>query len=149
MTNPLEHCPVIIEIPVAWGEMDAYGHVNNIVYLRYFESARIAYFMKLGLTEYREQTGIGPILATIQCRFRIPLTFPDTVRAGARISKIERDRFAIEHYVFSQNHQKIAAEGAGIVVSYDYRANTKAPLPMEIVERIKNLEIVAPEIVIP
>ena len=42
MNSPVADYPVVIEIPVAWGEMDAYGHVNNIVYFRYFESARIA-----------------------------------------------------------------------------------------------------------
>ena len=44
MNSPVADYPVVIETPVAWGEMDAYGHVNNIVYFRYFESARIAYF---------------------------------------------------------------------------------------------------------
>jgi len=39
--------PVVVDIPVAWGEMDAYGHLNNIVYFRYFETARMAYFERL------------------------------------------------------------------------------------------------------
>lgn len=54
---------VEIEIPVAWGEMDAYGHVNNIVYLRWFESCRMAYFRRSGVIDRVEGEGIGPILA--------------------------------------------------------------------------------------
>ena len=60
MHDPLAGYPVIIEIPVAWGEMDAFQHVNNIVYFRYFESARITYFERTGLIAYMEQTGSGP-----------------------------------------------------------------------------------------
>ena len=74
--------PVTIEVPVAWGEMDAFQHVNNIVYFRYFESARIAYFDKIGIWEFMEADGVGPILASTRCSFKIPLAFPDTVTVG-------------------------------------------------------------------
>jgi acyl-CoA thioester hydrolase len=59
MNESLASCPVIIEIPVAWGEMDALRHVNNIAYFRYFESARIAYFERLGLWEFMDHTFKG------------------------------------------------------------------------------------------
>jgi len=140
MNELLTHCPVVIEIPVAWGEMDSFQHVNNIVYLRYFESARIAYFERLKLMEFVNQTGIGPILASVQCKFKIPLTYPDTVSVGTHISKVEHDRFVMEYYVVSQKHQKIAAEGEGIIVSFNYRENKKAPLPEEVKQRIGALE---------
>jgi acyl-CoA thioester hydrolase len=140
MNDLLAHCPVVIEIPVAWGEMDSFQHVNNIVYLRYFESARIAYFERLKLIEFLNETGIGPILAAVQCRFKIPLTYPDTVSVGTRISKIEHDRFVMEYFVVSHKHQKIAAEGEGVVVSFNYRENKKAALPEEVKQRIAALE---------
>src|SRR5262245_20383692 len=76
--------PVVIEIPIAWGEMDAMQHVNNIVYFRYVESARMAYFERIGFLEHQRVTGVGPILAWTNCRFRRPLTYPDTVRVGTR-----------------------------------------------------------------
>src|ERR1700723_3482018 len=61
--------PVVVELPVAWGEMDFYRHVNNTVYFRYFESARLEYFRRLGWFEYEEQTGVGPILQAASARF--------------------------------------------------------------------------------
>jgi acyl-CoA thioester hydrolase len=140
MNELLAHCPVVIEIPVAWGEMDSFQHVNNIVYLRYFESARIAYFERLKLMEFMNQTGIGPILGSVQCKFKIPLTYPDTVSIGTRISKVEHDRFVMEYWILSHKHQKIAAEGEGVVVSFNYRESKKAPLPEEIKRRIAELE---------
>lgn len=86
----LEAYPAVVDIPVAWGEMDAYGHVNNAVYFRWFESARMAYFDPLGVHEIKQLSGIGPILASTSCRFRIPLTYPDQVSIGATVAGVER-----------------------------------------------------------
>ena len=62
--------PVELDLPLAWGEMDAFGHVNNAVYFRWFESARMSYFERLGWPELQRETGIGPILHSTQARFR-------------------------------------------------------------------------------
>jgi acyl-CoA thioester hydrolase len=132
--------PVVIEVPVAWGEMDALRHVNNIVYFRYFESARMAYFTRLDIWDYMNETGVGPILASTACKFKFPLVYPDTVSVGTRITDIEADRFVMKYVVVSHAHAKVAAEGEGLVVSYDYRALRKAPLPGEIKKRIEALE---------
>ena len=140
MKEPLASCPVVIQIPVAWGEMDSLRHVNNVMYFRYFESARIAYLEKLGIWEYMNQTGIGPILASIQCKFKIPLTYPDTLSVGTRIPRIEEDRFVMEHYAVSHKAQATAAEGEGVIVSYNYHENKKTPLPEELKQRILALE---------
>ncbi|MFO7632899.1 MAG: acyl-CoA thioesterase [Caldilinea sp.] len=59
MSDLLAGFPVIVEISVAWGEMDAFQHVNNIVYFRYFESGRIAYFERTGAMEEMAKSGIG------------------------------------------------------------------------------------------
>ncbi|HZH29610.1 MAG TPA: thioesterase family protein [Pyrinomonadaceae bacterium] len=136
----LKTYPVVIELPVAWGEMDALRHVNNIVYFRYFESARMAYFTRLRIWDYMNETGIGPILASTECKFRLPLVYPDTVSVGTRISGVEADRFVMKYIVVSHAHAKVAAEGAGLIVSYDYRALRKTTLPDEIKRRIEALE---------
>lgn len=140
MEQLLEGYPVIIEIPVAWGEMDSLQHVNNIVYFRYFESARMAYFQEIDIWSYMDETGVGPILASTECKFRIPLSYPDTVSVGTRIIDVAEDRFVMKYVVISHQHQRLAAEGEGLIVSYDYRAKKKAPLPLEIKARIKALE---------
>ena len=140
MDELVEGYAVVIETPVAWGEMDSLGHVNNIVYFRYFESARMAYFAEVDFWGHMEETGVGPILASTQCRFRLPLEYPDTVSIGARIKDIGEDRFMMEYVVVSHRHRKVAAEGGGLIVVYDYRAKRKAPLPDEIRKRIEQLE---------
>jgi acyl-CoA thioester hydrolase len=140
MRELLEGYPVIITIPVAWGEMDSLQHVNNIVYFRYFESARMAYFERLGAWDYMGETGVGPILASTSCKFRVPLTYPDTVSVGARVTEIGEDRYVMKYVVASQRHARVAAEGEGLIVSYDYRALRKTALPEEMRRRIRDLE---------
>jgi acyl-CoA thioester hydrolase len=120
--------------------MDAFQHVNNVVYFRYFENARIAYSEKVGLHRYREETGIGPILGSVACKFKIPLTFPDVVSIGARVIDIEADRFTMKHIVVSARHNKIAAEGEGVIVIYNYREGKKTALPEGLRKRILELE---------
>jgi acyl-CoA thioester hydrolase len=136
----LEGYPVVIEIPVAWGEMDSFQHVNNVVYFRYFESARIAYSDRIGLQDYKEKTGIGPILRSTSCKYNLPLTYPDTVSVGAKVTGVEDDRFTMSYIVVSQRHQKIAAEGDGVIVMYDYREGKKTAIPDEIRQRMRDIE---------
>ena len=127
-------------MPVAWGEMDALQHVNNMVYFRYFESVRMAYFAAIEFMQYLEETGIGPILASTQAQFRLPLTWPDTVTVAAREPEMETDRFKMEYRIVSHKQDAITTFGEGTIVSYDYRNLTKSPLPAEIRRRISDLE---------
>ena len=131
---------VVVELPVAWGEMDSYQHVNNVVYFRYFENARLEYFRRLDWFEYERQTGIGPILAATQARFRKPLTYPDTIWVTARVVTIESDRFHLEHIVVSKRLGAVAAEGKGTVVTYHHGEGHKIAMPEELRRRIEALE---------
>lgn len=140
MNEHLKDFPVVIELPVAWGEMDAFGHVNNIIYFRYFESARIAYFEKVGYLEAMEKTGVGPILASTRCDFKRALSFPDRIAVGAKVREMGEDRFWMEYRIISQKISKIAAEGEGLIVSFDYRRGQRAPIPTEVRRRIEELE---------
>lgn len=140
MEDLLADFPVVIEIPVAWGEMDAFQHVNNIVYFRYFETARIAYFEQLGFMELMNETSVGPILAEIRCRYRKPLTYPDTVSVGTRVSEMSEDRFVMHQCIVSHKLKAIAAEGDSELVAYDYRHGRKAAIPAEVRRQIEKAE---------
>lgn len=137
----LKGYPVIVDVVVRWGDMDSLGHVNNIVYLQYFETARIEYLMRLGMDSpgptWRE---FGLIIAANSCRFMAPVTFPDTLSVGARISAIGKDRLIMEHIAYSQGMDKVAAEGDAVVVSYDYSMGRRTPFPEDIREAVTALE---------
>ncbi len=136
----LSRYPVRLELPVVWGEMDAYGHVNNVVYFRWFESARMAYFERLGCPEFIGRNPVGPILAEASCRFRAALAYPDRVTVGAAVEEIAADRFRMRYAVWSSTRGRIAAEGEGTVVCFDYRENRKAAVPEAVRRAIARLE---------
>jgi acyl-CoA thioester hydrolase len=132
--------PVVVEQAVVWGEMDAYRHVNNVVYFRYFENARLEYFRRLGWPELEEATGVGPILAATQARFRRPLTYPDSIAVAARVREVGADRLTLEHRIVSRRLQAVATEGEGVIVTYHYGRGEKVPVPDELRRRIAELE---------
>ncbi len=132
--------PVRIDIPVAWGDMDAFQHVNNTVYFRWMESGRIAYFNRMAVPGFRDMSGVGPILGSTQCRYRIPLTFPDTVTVASRIVSVEEDRMTMEQIVVSHQHAAVAAIGSGVIVTFDYVAGRKAPMPELVRTRVAEIE---------
>jgi acyl-CoA thioester hydrolase len=141
MTHPeLSAFPVVVELDVAWGDMDAFAHVNNVVYFRYFENARIAYLDRVGWMRSREETGIGPIVASTSARFRKPLSYPDHLLVGARASDIQSDRMTIEHRIVSTRWDAVATDGQVVVVSFDYRQGRKAPIPDAVRTAIAALE---------
>lgn len=134
----LSDFPVTISQPVQWGEQDGFGHVNNMHFIRWFESSRIAYLLKseIELTS----KGVGPILASVSCNFRKQVKYPDTVIVGARVTRIGRSSVAIEHQVWSQHHQAIAAEGDSTVVLFDYQNQCSFEIPADVRNRIEALE---------
>jgi len=139
-TSLLAGWPVIVVQNIAWGEMDSYAHVNNVVYFRYFENARLEYFRRLGWPVAAKPTGVGPILQSTQCRFRKPLTWPDEIAIGARVAEIGADRFTMEHTIVSAHWKGVAAEGSSVIVTFDYSKNAKAPLPDAVLQRIRELQ---------
>lgn len=136
----LDGFPLFIIQPIQWGDQDAFGHVNNTIYLRWFESARIAYTDRMGLSQLMETQRIGPILAAISCSFRRQLTYPDTVRIGARISRIGRTSMVMEHRVVSERLQEIAADGDSTIVTFDYGENRSVPVPEAVRAAIHQIE---------
>lgn len=136
----LDGFPVVVELPVVWGEMDYFRHVNNTVFLRYFESVRIAYLDRIGFRQIEGEVEIGPILASTHARFRRPLTYPDTVLVGARVVEIGEDRFTMEYRLVSKSAEAVAADGGGVLVAYDYRLGRKVQLPEQVRQAIHRLE---------
>ncbi len=121
--------PVVVDLPVAWGEMDSMGHVNGVVFIRYFETSRFTYFARLGPSLKGMGTAErGWILASLTCRYRAPVTFPDTVSVGTRVSELGVDRYTMQHRVVSHRLGKVAAEGEVSIVCYNYRLAAKSPL---------------------
>ena len=136
MDNLLADYPVITEIPVAWGEMDALQHVNNVVYFRYFETARLDYFKQIDLLVNLHKSQIGPVLGHTECHYKRPVTYPDTLLIGSRVIDLQDDRFTMEYKIVSKKQAKVTTNGRATCVMFDFKMNTKAPIPDEIKQAI-------------
>src|SRR5512135_2035364 len=92
MTRPAQRKLVhTMTMPVRWGDMDAMGHVNNTVYFRYMESARIAWFDQLRIRT--DPVGTGPILVAVSCSFRRPVVYPADVEVRTYAGQPGRSSF--------------------------------------------------------
>ena len=136
----LEHFPVVISFPLHWGEQDPLGHVNNTVYLRWAESSRIEYLRRAGAWHGSASAAAGPIVAAISCDFRVPLTYPDTVYAGASVTAMGNSSFKMAHRIVSGKRGVVAADVDSTLVWLDYRAGKPLPLPPEVRKAIEKLE---------
>jgi acyl-CoA thioester hydrolase len=139
VTQPSDRWPVEVVLVVQWGDMDAFQHVNNTVFLRWFESARIAYFEKAGLPTGAGTSAPGPILARATVDFRQPVTFPDRITARSRVAKVGTTSFTMLYQAVSEK-RGVVAEGEGIVVMFDYVKQQKTPVDAALRERIAKLE---------
>lgn len=135
--------PVCLDIDVQWGEMDAFGHVNNAVYLRYFESARIAYMRQLPKSLL--DSGVVPVIAETACRFRRPVAFPDRLTVGCTITELHEYGFAQEYEIFSREQGTVVTTGVARVVLLDKRSQQKALVAPELHQQIQQLEDISGE----
>ncbi|MFZ1692691.1 MAG: acyl-CoA thioesterase [Flavobacteriales bacterium] len=119
---------VSIEIPVAWGEQDAFGHLNNVVYFRYFESVRMHYLDRIGVLRSHNEHGLGVILATTTCDFKKPVEWPAqlTVRCGC--TAVGNTSFTMA-YEITDGQSAIVATGTSVQVMFDYKQQAKARIP--------------------
>jgi acyl-CoA thioester hydrolase len=120
--------------------MDAANHVNNLIYLRWAESARIKYFEKMGMDISFGAGETGPILGWQECKYIFPITYPDTAIVGVRTIEIQEDRFFVECAVFSDRHNRIAAISKQSIIPYDYGALKKVAMPETWLEGIRRIE---------
>lgn len=132
--------PVIFTLPIQWGDQDAFGHVNNVVYFRWFESARVEYFHRAGLGEMMSGRGIGPILASIKCDYRRQLSYPDTLHVTASVTHIGRTSLKMSHLAYSERQQAVAAQGESVIVVFDYATQRPIAVPDDVRAGIEKIE---------
>ena len=140
MTGQLTGFPVILQQQLDWGDMDALNHINNVVYFRYFENARMKYFARIGMMEEIEKTKAGPILGATECKFLLPLTYPDTITLGASVSQIREKRLTMKYAIYSQKLNKIAAEGSAEVVFVDLSSGRSTVISDAILAAISKIQ---------
>lgn len=124
------------EIPVRWGDMDAYGHVNNAMYMRYLEEARVQLLAKMGAK--MDGGGVDPVVINVGCTFMRPVVYPDTLRIDCFVSEPGRSSFMTLYKIYSESAPSQAvSEGYAKVVWMDHHTGKSVPLPHEIRQQIE------------
>jgi acyl-CoA thioester hydrolase len=129
-----EHYKVWREIGTRWSDNDAYGHVNNVVYYSWFDTAVNAWLIEQGLLDVAAGDPIGLVVET-GCRYASSLAYPEPVDVGLAIDRVGSSSVSYVLGVFLKNQNEAAAEGRFVHVYVD-RA-TRRPVPLS--DRWKNL----------
>jgi acyl-CoA thioester hydrolase len=130
--NELREFPSVVRLPVQWGDQDGFGHVNNVIALRWFETARIAFLEQNNMGDLMHDRELGPIVASVTCNYRRQLFYPDDVLVAARLGELGRSSLTIEHAVYSCSQQAVVYDGQTVVVIFDYTANRPRRIPDEL-----------------
>ena len=122
---------------VRFGDLDAMRHVNNAVFLRYFESARISYLGELQVHDpvAEVEAGFGLIFAECHIKYRSPVEFDEELEVALAISDIRRSSFRLDFAMRVGERQ--CAEGYGVMVGFDYAAQRAAALPDDMRRRLE------------
>jgi len=117
---------------IAWGDMDALGHVNNGRYFDYFQEARIQW---LAENNFDMQQGTGPVVIHIACTFLKPVIYPATLTLYSHMHSLGRSSFVIDHDLYQD--EQLMAQGSSKIVWVDYVQGKSIPLPDKIHELFK------------
>lgn len=121
-------------MPMRWGDMDRMGHVNNTVYFRYFEQARIAWFesVEIGTRPHGE----GPILARVACDFVRPLTYPGDVIVRQTLTRLGRASMTFDLELRRSDEEGLYAKGESVIVWMNYETGRSMPWPAAVRESL-------------
>ncbi len=116
------------EIATRWMDNDSYGHVNNVVYYSYFDTAVNHYLIKQGVLNLQQSDVIGLVVETKCCYFHA-VAFPDTIHVGVRVAEIGTSSVRYELGIFSNDDEMAAAQGHFVHVYVNRKTNRPVPLP--------------------
>jgi acyl-CoA thioester hydrolase len=117
-----------VEIPLRWGDMDAMSHLNNVVYFRLMEEARIQWFAQFGFAT--TPVGEAPILAHASCDFLQAMTYPGTAVVRQNVTRVGRSSVEMSITIEKREDPGVGyANGRAVIVWYDYGAGKAAAWP--------------------
>lgn len=129
--EPRSAYKVFRDITTRWMDNDMYGHVNNVVYYSWFDTAVNAYLIEQGALDVHMGPAIGLVVET-QCQYFSPLAFPQTIQAGIRVARRGRSSVRYEVGLFAKDAVLCAAKGYFVHVYVDRLRRQPMPLPSEL-----------------
>lgn len=127
-------------ITTRWMDNDVYGHVNNVVYYSYFDTVVNTFLIERGALDIEKGTTIGLVIET-QCQYFAPLSFPQAVVAGLRVSRLGTSSVRYEVGLFAEDGQTAAAQGHFVHVYVDRDTRRPVPLPDGLRATLETLQL--------
>jgi acyl-CoA thioester hydrolase len=124
-----------LRLRIDWGDLDAFGHVNNLAILRYAQSARVNCLEAIGLMESQAGEGVGAVLASTSIQFRKQLFYPGQVTVQTRVELVKNTSFHLRHRILDEAGD-LVAESHDVLVMIDFRSNAKLTIPQVFRERM-------------
>lgn len=143
MTEPRDAYRHFLPIQTRWMDNDVYGHVNNVVYYAYFDTVVNAYLVQEGVLDPSTSAVIGLVVETT-CRYHAPLSFPDIVDAGLRVSKLGNSSVRYEVGIFRRGDDAAAATGHFVHVYVDRETRRPTPIPGRLREVLSRILVATP-----
>jgi acyl-CoA thioester hydrolase len=132
------HYRQFVAIPTRWSDNDAYGHVNNIVYYSFFDSAVNRHLIERGVLDIANSSVIGLVIET-QCTFFSSMEFPDLVTVGLKVILLGNSSVRYEIAVFRNEQDTASAVGEFVHVYVDRATNRPVPIPPAVREVLQSL----------
>ncbi|MEB8432596.1 thioesterase family protein [Cocleimonas sp. KMM 6892] len=127
-----------------WGDADTLGHINNVMYARYYESTRVAYFEQLLGLQFVSKMPVGVITADMGISYLEQLHYPAEMIIGARVSRIGKSSFSFDSAIFVGENTKPVSTSRTTQVWFDFEQNQSKEIPCEVRTKMIEYEIIAP-----
>ena len=136
---PRSHYRRFVPLTTRWMDNDAYGHLNNVVYLSLFDSAVNSALIEGGVLDIGQGEVIG-VVAETHCNYFASLAFPQPVEAGLAIARVGRSSLCFDIGIFAAGGAETAARGHFVHVYVDRRSRRPVPLPDRLLAFAKELQ---------
>jgi len=113
-----------LQLRIDWADLDLFGHVNNVIFFKYIQAARVDYCESIGLTSLTNSEGNSFMVASSQCQFKKPLLYPGEVIVYVRIGWIKNTSFQLTYQLFDSQGM-LVAEGTDVLVAYNHHQKQK------------------------
>lgn len=112
------------KIKIDWADLDLFGHVNNVAFFKYVQSARVNYCESIGLTSLNNNDQLSFMVASSLCRFKKPLFYPNQITVFSKVDWIKNSSFQLS-YLLVNSDEELVAEAEDVLVVFDHHTKTK------------------------
>lgn len=137
---PRSAFPHFLAIPTRWIDNDSYGHVNNVQYYSFFDTAVNQFLIERGVLDIHAGQVVGLVVDS-GCSYFSSISFPDIVHVGVRVAKLGNSSVRYELAIFRNDEQAPAAAGHFVHVYVDRGSNQPVPIPLAVRQILRTIEV--------